>query len=162
MTVVDGAADMFCFYLVETDNLTLHVEHILQFTHQFVVVPRLHDKVGSTALQSSDGQRYICISRQQHHRHLRMVLADGAQPEQSLLSAVHAEGEVHVEQHDVNGLLRHRLQDVVRLVQRDDSLESGVQTVAQGCQDRGVVVDYQYASVVVHRSFLSAKLRLSV
>ena len=64
-----------------------------------------------------------------------MMLADGAQPEQPLLPIVHPKGEVHVEQHDVYGLLCHRLQDVVGLVQSQDTLKSGVQTVAQGCQD---------------------------
>ena len=69
-----------------------------------------------------------------------MVLADGAQPEQSLLSAVHAKCEIHVEQYDVYLFLCHRFQDIIRLFQRQYAFKDTIQKIAHGCQDGSIVI----------------------
>ena len=118
--------------------------------HQFVVVPGLGDEVGGTVLQSLHGQAHIGVGSQQYDRRLRVLLADGAKPEESLVAVVHAEGEVHVEQHDVDGLLRHQFQYVVRLGCGQHLLESAIEQIAHRRENRCVVVYNQNRSVLVH------------
>ena len=69
-----------------------------------------------------------------------MVLADGAQPKKSLVATVHSEGEVHVKQDHVDGLLDHHLQYVIGLGGGQYLLKSGVEQIAHGGQHGGIVI----------------------
>ena len=131
---------MFLLHLVETDNFILHVEYILQLVYQFIVVPRLSDEVGSTVLQSLDRQVHVGVGRQQDDRRLRMLLMDGPKPEESFVAVVDSQREVHVEEHQIDSLLSHRFQDVVRAFQSEYMLKRIVEQIVHRRQDRGVVV----------------------
>ena len=112
MTMVDGATDMFLLHLVEADDFVLHVEHILQFVNQFIVVPRLGDEVGRSVLQPLYCQIDISVCSQQYDWRLRMLLTDGSKPEQTFVALVDTKRKVNVEQHSGDVLLTHQRQDL--------------------------------------------------
>ena len=70
-----------------------------------------------------------------------MLLTDGAKPEKTFVTIVDAEGEIHVEHHQVDRLLGHDFQDVFGIGCGEDLLESGIEQVTHRCEDGSVVVD---------------------
>ena len=105
MAAIDGAADVVGLHFVEGGHIVGGIEHVLEFAHQFVVVPGLGDEVGGSALQSANSQVDIGVGGDEHHGQFGMMLADSTKPEETVLPGVDTDGEVHIEQHEVDHLL---------------------------------------------------------
>ena len=71
----------------------------------------------------------------------RFLLTDGAKPEETFVTIVDTEGEIHVEHYQIDSLLGHEFQNVFGIGCGEDLLESGIEQVTHRCEDGSVVVD---------------------
>ena len=58
-----------------------------------------------------------------------MLLTDGAKPEETFVTIVDTEGEIHVEHYQIDSLLGHEFQDVFGIGCGEDLLESSIEQV---------------------------------
>ena len=91
-----------------------------------------------------------------------MKFADGAEPEQTLAASINPESEVHVKQHNIDGLLSHGLCNVVGTRYCQYLSEGFLQQVSHRRQNSGVVINYQYGSVLVQWSCILIILIITV
>ena len=77
----------------------------MQCFDQFLIFPRLYDKIGGTFLDSFYGQLNIRISGKKYDRQGGMVFLDLGEPEESLVAIVYAGLKIHVEQDYANLVL---------------------------------------------------------
>ena len=93
-----------------------------------------------------------------------METAEGAEPKQTFLSAVYAQGKIHVEQDDVHWLLLEQSGGGVWARQGENLLECTAQTDFQRREYRRIIVDDKKGSIFhifyfIFSLFLFAKVR---
>ena len=114
--------------------------------HQFLIIPRLHNKVKRAALHALHRQGNIGISREQNHFHFRKHLLDFPGPVQAFVARIDAGVEVHIQQHHIRPEALQRTHQRHRRRQRFHLAEMHGQEDLQRLANPGVVVHNQYLS----------------
>ena len=147
MAFIHYLPDVIVLEIFQGCHFRVVVDGVLEHPYQFVIIPGLGDEIGGSAFQSLDGKLHIGKGGDEHHGDVGMEPAEGAEPEQAVLTAVYAEREVHVEQDEIYLLLLQQRGGGIGARQGENPFERIAQTDFQRREYRRIIVDDKKGSI---------------
>lgn len=144
---IHNLPDVVVLEVLQGCHFRVVVDGVLEHSYQFVIIPGFGDEIGGSAFQSLDGKLHIGKGGDKYHGDVGVEPAEGAEPEQTVLSAVYAKREVHVEQDEIYLLLLQQRGGCIGVRQGEDPLERIAQTDFQRREYRRIIVDDKKGSI---------------
>ena len=116
--------------------------------NEFLIVPRLHNKVKSPPLHPFHRQGNIGISGKQHNFHLRHHFLDFPGPIEAFVAGIDAGVEIHIQKHHVRTEALQRTHQRHRRRQRFHLCKMNGKKYLQRLADAGVVVHNKYFALL--------------
>ena len=159
MAFIHDLPDVIVLEVLQGCHFRIVVDGVLEYPYQFVIIPGFGDEIGGSAFQSLDGKLHIGKGGDEYHGDVGVEPVEGAEPEQTVLAAVYAEREIHVEQDEIHLLLLQQRGGCIGARQGEDPFERIAQTDFQRREYRRIIVDDKKGSIFHIFFFLFAKVR---
>ena len=152
--------DVIVLEIFQGCHFRIVVDGVLEHPYQFVIIPGLGNEIGGSAFQSLDGKLHVGKGGDEYHGDVGVEPAEGAEPEQAVLTAVYAEREVHVEQDEIYLLLLQQRGGGIGAGQGENPFERIAQTDLQRREYRRIIVDDKKGSIFHIFNFFVCKSTL--
>ena len=140
---------------------TLHLSPTLAQLHrrrngsqQFLLLPRLRNKVNRPRLDSTHRLLRIGISGNKNHHRLRILFQYPVQPEITLVATVHIPIEIHVQQYHIGTEIIHKVLNHIGISRHFNLLHMLLQQQVERKQNVLVIIYNQYLTFSLHHSIV--------
>ena len=147
MAFIHNLPDVVVLEVLQGYHFRVVVDGVLEHSCQFVIIPGFGYEIGGSAFQSLDGKLHIGKGGDEYHGDVGVEPAEGAEPEQTVLPAVYAKREVHVEQDNIHLLLLQQRWGCIGARKGENPFERIAQTDLQRREYRRIIVDDEKGSI---------------